>query len=143
MHSKFHFLWMWIGKQNISGKVGICILHMALRGNNTQEFSKNQKFFFWLKQCFDITKTRCRHRQLKVNNNFKDLNVCETLNAFLLERLFSIVAYWLLQKGCMNYKQFNGDFLVKNRTFSFKNAQFSQFFFLNSVRSSIGNPTEI
>ena len=77
------------------------------RGNITLEFSKNPNFFFLLKECSYITKTRWKHRWLKANKNLKDLNVCETLNAFFSEQIFSIVANWLLQNGCMNQVEFH------------------------------------
>ena len=43
----------------------------------------------------------CQHRWLKVNKNFKDLNVSETLNAFFSKPLILISADTLLQNGCM------------------------------------------
>ena len=132
-----------------------------LRGNTTLEFLKNP-IFFWLKQCFEITKHiwmyKCMVQAslIECKQKFKDLNVCETLNAFFSEPLFSILADTLLQNGCMNhfefltvapqlhfiwnsirnfrfdlnflfYKQFINDFLVKNRILSFKSAPFLQY----------------
>ena len=140
-------------------------LVLNIQKNNNSCFTDTTIFLFWMDKCM------VQASLIEGKQKFKDLNVCETLNAVFSKPLFSILRDTLLQSGCMNhfeflsvasqlhfiwnyvrdfrsdlnflfYEQFADDFLVKNGTLFSKVHHFYNILFLkNSVIGSIANCT--